>query len=117
MATASASHVVIDIGFTPTIPKHLLKTPCALGCGQTCAFGTIRCADHKNRCATCCGTVEKDIQLVCGDCWRLGKLPKAKKPAVLTEAFWVARAVEEGEASSLSSPASPDSEHTVIGFR
>lgn len=113
---AAPEHVVIEISWTPPPPKHVQKIPCAICHGAWAVFGSIRCCDHQKRCATCAGYVQDDAQLVCSDCHSLGKLLQTRRPALQTQAAWEAKALEEGAASNLSSPASPASAHTVVGF-
>ena len=116
MATANPDYVIVEIGWTPAPPKHIQKIPCAICHGPWAVFGSIRCADHRGRCAACSGQVQTDSQLICADCYSLGKLLQTRRPALQTEAAWEAKALEEGASSNLSSPASPVSAHTIVGF-
>jgi hypothetical protein len=113
---------------------------------KRCINGTMRCQEHKMQCANCKQEVDSDAQLLCFGCSDSGAgaiyneillSKKEEKKCMLglknseftdawgcgcpkcmreTAQFYVARAVEEGYASSLSSPrATEDEDH--VSFR
>ena len=115
---------------------------------RRCVAGTMRCHDHTMQCANCKQEVDTDAQLLCFACSDSGQgsvchekltskpktyfkkcyFEKYKPDSVwgcgcvkcmeTTAQFYLARAIEEGYASSLASPlASPTkSEGMVVAF-
>ncbi len=109
---------------------------------KRCVSGTMRCEEHTMQCANCCQTVDSDAQLICSSCFQTGhgtmfneilfSSPK-KKPCLFatfkdnvslacgcakcmseTAEFYSIRAIEEGYASSLSSPTLSDDDASGI---
>ena len=115
---------------------------------RRCVAGTMRCQEHKMQCANCKQEVDTDAQLLCFACSDSGqgsvfheKLTKKPTPFFkkcyfaknkedsiwacgcakcmeITAQFYLARAIEEGYASSLASPKTPksDEERTFMAF-
>lgn len=115
---------------------------------RRCVAGTMRCHDHKMKCANCKDEVDTDAQLLCFACGDSGQgsiyhdrltTPKEQtkcffdknrpdsvwgcgcaKCVEATAQFYLARAIEEGYASSLASPLAsprtPKSDITITAF-
>lgn len=110
---------------------------------RRCLVGTMRCHDHTMKCANCKQEVNTDAQLLCFSCSdsgqgsvfheRLATPVKSEKCFFDKKGVWgcgcgkcmentlqfyLARAIEEGYASSLASPKTPKSgeERTIMAF-
>ena len=109
---------------------------------KRCIRGTMRCEEHTMQCANCGHDVDSDAQLVCVSCFQRGhgtifneilfSSPKKKtclftvynntetlacgcvKCMTKTAEFYSIRAIEEGYASSLSSPTLSDDDASGI---
>ena len=97
--------------------------------------GFIRCKNHYMNCSTCGGFVNHDSNLCCSSCWRRGLVPSTEKLLASektlcqkkgcsctmckkkTIATLEAKAMEEGEAQTLSPPTTPEREtHIALSF-
>jgi hypothetical protein len=109
---------------------------------KRCVSGTMRCEEHTMQCANCCQSVDSDAQLICSSCFQTGHgtifneilfSSPTQKPCLFatfkdnvslacgcakcmseTAEFYSIRAIEEGYASSLSSPTLSDDDASGI---